>query len=257
MKSAIAILALTLCLAVGSPTVGHAEGTITADMIAGFEKQVSQQPDLKRIVNAVTNNDIKALSLNRDLITTLNSDFNVKVDGSGIVDQKGTGRCWMFAGTNVLTPRMMGKSKQKDFKLSHAYLSFWDKLEKANFFLESMIKHRDKDITDRVVQSLLDDPVGDGGWWNYFEGLVTKYGVVPASAMPATNQSDNTGRVNALLSTLLRRAAGDLQRLHADGKKLEALRRHKEAVSATSTGCWWPGMDSRRRSSSSAGEGDR
>ncbi len=35
----------------------------------------------------------------------------------------------------------------------------------------------------------LENPIGDGGWWQYFEGLIRKYGVVPASAMPETKQS--------------------------------------------------------------------
>lgn len=52
------------------------------------------------------------------------------------------------------------------FELSQAYLFFWDKLEKANFFLEQILDTTDETLDSRLVQTLLSSPVGDGGQWD-------------------------------------------------------------------------------------------
>jgi bleomycin hydrolase len=105
-------------------------------------------------------------------------------------------------------------------------------MEKSNLFLETMIAMRDRDIEDRSVQMYLDNPIGDGGWWQYFEGLIGKYGLVTSTAMPETAQSSKTGRINALLTGLLRKATAEIRRLNREGKKEKALREYKETVLA-------------------------
>ena len=65
---------------------------------------------------------------------------------------------------------------------------FWDKLEKANYFLENIIETRDEPLDSRMIQALLSDPLSDGGQWDMFVNLVDKYGVVPKSFMPETDQ---------------------------------------------------------------------
>jgi len=227
MKKSIWIL-LIVGLAVSA--LAADKGAIDSDLITKFNEQLAEQPDLGRIINAATNNDIKALSLNRELIKGFDSRFNFAIDGSKIINQKSSGRCWMFAGANVITPRVMSKLDLDDFKLSEAYLAFWDKLEKSNLFLETMIAMRDRSLDDRVMQMYLDGPIGDGGWWTYFKALIEKYGIVPASAMPETKQSSSTGRLNSLLNTLLRKATAEMRRQHESGQNESHLRRYKEEV---------------------------
>jgi len=218
-------------------TRGQSTGSITSELLARFDKRLADDPGLKRVINAATNNDIRDLSLNRELISTFDGRFNFELKGTKIIDQKGSGRCWMFAGCNVITPRVMTKLKLSDFGLSQAYVAFYDRLEKCNFFLETMISLRDRDINDRALQMYLENPIGDGGWWQYFEGLIRKYGVVPASAMPETKQSSATDRTNSLLNTLLRKATQKF------GECTETVRRNlpfdstRKACSQTSTAC--------------------
>lgn len=69
----------------------------------------------------------------------------------------------------------------KEFELSQAYLFYWDKIEKANFFLEQIIDTAGEDLDGRLVQTLLQDPVGDGGQWDMVANLVQKYGLVKAA----------------------------------------------------------------------------
>lgn len=72
----------------------------------------------------------------------------------------------------------MRKYNLKEFELSQAYLFYWDKIEKANWFLEQIIDTKDEDLDGRLVQRILEDPVSDGGQWDMVANLVEKYGLV-------------------------------------------------------------------------------
>lgn len=232
LKPRFTLICIVVALAAPLVAVAQEKGAVDSALLARFEKRAADDPNLSRQVNAATNNDIRDLSLNRELVRTHDSRFNFEVKATGIIDQKSSGRCWMFAGANAITPRVMNKLKLSDFNLSEAYLAFWDKLEKSNFFLETMIQLRDRNIDDRSLQMWLEAPMGDGGWWSYFEILVKKYGVTPASAMPETKQSSATDRVNGLLNTMLRKATAEIRRMHSAGKKEQELRQYKENVLA-------------------------
>ena len=72
----------------------------------------------------------------------------------------------------------MKKYNLSSFELSQSYLFFWDKLEKANWFLEQVMDTAEEDLDGRLVQRLFSDPVGDGGQWDMLANLVSKYGLV-------------------------------------------------------------------------------
>lgn len=59
----------------------------------------------------------------------------------------------------------MKKYKLSEFQLSQSYLFYWDKIEKANYFLESILDTSSEAIDSRLVQALMASPVGDGGQW--------------------------------------------------------------------------------------------
>jgi len=226
-----AMLAFTVTLLLSIPLIAD-PGGVTPEMIDRWEQQLDQRESPVRIINAVTNNGIKELSLNRAMLTNVDKKFNVKVTGTGIINQRSSGRCWMFAGVNALAPKVMTKLQLSDFDISQAYLAFFDKLEKSNRFLEVMIELVDKPVDDRVVQMYLDSPIGDGGWWHYFSDLIDKYGIVPASVMPETKQSSATRDLNRLISTKLRQSVGRFRTMHEAGKSVEDMRQAKEAIMA-------------------------
>ncbi len=223
------IFSLTIMIS-GAMAQTPKPGAITPETLAGFDKALAGDPSLTRIVNAATNNSIKDLSLNREMVTKFDGRFNFELKSSKVIDQKSSGRCWMFAGANTVTPKAMSKLKLSEFNLSQAYIAFYDRLEKSNFFLETMIAMRERPITDRALQMYLENPIGDGGWWQYFEGLIRKYGVVPSSAMPETKQSSSTGTTNSLLSTLLRKSAAGIRQMAKAGEKEPAIRKYKEKM---------------------------
>lgn len=111
---------------------------------------------------------------------TQNFNFKIKLEGAPVTNQRSSGRCWLFAATNVFRVPIMRRYNLKEFELSQSYLFFWDKLEKANYFLEQILETTDEELDGRLVQRLMEAPVGDGGQWDMVANLVEKYGLVGA-----------------------------------------------------------------------------
>ncbi|KAJ2160703.1 bleomycin hydrolase [Coemansia sp. RSA 552] len=149
-----------------------------------------------------------------------------------ITNQKSSGRCWIFAGLNMLRQAMMKKYNLEGLELSQPYLFFFDKLEKSNWFLENVLATLDEDLDGRVVQYLLQDPVSDGGQWDMFVALIEKYGVVPKDAYPETFHTSSSGQMDGLITTKLREYAKQLRGAHAEGAGMEALRAAKRGMLA-------------------------
>lgn len=115
------------------------------------------------------------------------------------------------------------------FELSQSYLMFWDKLEKANYFLENILATLDEPVGSRLLDWLLVSPIQDGGQWDMFVNLINKYGVIPKSVMPETDSSGNTGAMNMLITAKLREYACSLR---SESKKTNSaeLRKLKERM---------------------------
>lgn len=223
--------ALFLILVLSIPTLAG-DGPIDSRLLEQLEKEFDGRGDQTALFNAISNNSINSLTLNSELVANHNEFINFKLKSAGITNQKGSGRCWIYAGLNVFTPNIMNRLDLKEMELSQSFLAFYDKLEKANLFLEKIIALRDAPLSDRKLRLVLDSPFGDGGWYSYFTGLIDKYGAVPKSAMAETSQSSSTGTINGLTSRLLRGFASDLRSMHQAGKKVSALRKRKEKMLA-------------------------
>ena len=184
-------------------------------------------------LNAVTAADIHQVALNRNLAATTDHTFSIHLKTPKATSQKKSGRCWLFAGLNVLRLAARQSLNLEQFELSQNYLMFWDKLEKANYFLENILETLDRGPDDRLVMHLLKDPIQDGGQWDMFANLAAKYGVVPKTVMPETASSGNTRTMNALVTDKLREFAAVLRRRAAEGADENELRRIKlEMLSA-------------------------
>jgi len=178
-------------------------------------------PVAKLVQNAVTTTPVTTIALNRDVVAAMDPLVSDQLDGWPVTAQGKSGRCWLFAGLNLLKAGVVSSLNLDSFEFSQNYLHFWDKLEKANWFFTSMIELADQSLDDRTVAQLLRDPIGDGGQWDMFVALVEKYGLVPKYAMPETESSANTKAMNTTLETLLRRGARDVR---AAGDAAESVR---------------------------------
>ncbi len=221
-----------ILILLSSEFLGAADGALTPQLIERCRDSFQMSPQTRAMYNAITNSDIKNLALNRDLINEHNEVFSHKIKVRGVTNQKSSGRCWLFAGLNIMRPHVIEKYKLTSFEFSQNYLSFWDKMEKGNCFLEQIIEFRDRDLLDREMEIILRNPIGDGGWWNYVVDLIEKYGAVPKEVMPETNSSENTGAMNDLISRKLRADAVRLRSLYAGGKTVEELRAEKNIMMA-------------------------
>ena len=228
----ISTLVVLLVIAASVTTVAapKEDGGLTTDLIDQLRNSYKRDAKDQAIYNALTANDINALAVNRDKLIAHSTIFNKELKVGDITNQQGTGRCWMFAGMNMLRPTVVNKLSIGTFKLSTNYLFFWDKLEKANTFLEAMIALASRDIDDRELGIWLKDPCADGGWWSYVVELVDKYGVVPEEIMPETYASANSGNLNTILFRKLRQDASAIRTMFKAGKTVEQLRIEKERM---------------------------
>jgi bleomycin hydrolase len=225
-------LAMLLCCLSVAAIAAEDDGTLGPELTKSLLGSVKIDGPTRALHNALTINDAGRLAVNREIVKAHNDLFSNRIKTKGITDQKGSGRCWLFAAMNIMRPAVIEKYKLDDFEFSISYLSFWDKLEKANFFLETMIELRDRDFTDREYDYFVKDPTNDGGWWILVVALIEKYGVMPKEAMPETFPSEHTGTMNAILETKLRADAVQLRRMAAEKKSLPQMREAKRKMLA-------------------------
>ena len=210
------------------PEKSDVAGALNSAFLKTLRARFKLDPALKRLADAVVGNNLKNIALNHDVIRNDNPYFSHEIKRGKITNQAGSGRCWMFAGLNVLRPAVVKKLNWNEFEFSEAYLFFWDKLEKANMFLERVIRRRNLDERDLRYQRLLKEFIDDGGWWEEFVYLVKKYGVVPKSAMPETKATSGSGAMNRRLRDRLVRCAAEIHRAARKGKPPAELRKIKE-----------------------------
>jgi len=201
---------------------------ISFDTLRQFEQRFEQNPTNAVAMNAVVKNGIQAASASYDLKRRMRYGFSLELEGGSITNQKSSGRCWMFAALNTMRLEIMKKLNLENLELSQAYPLFWDKLEKSNYFLDSILDTLDEPVNGRLVSFLLSGPLGDGGQWDMFRNLVEKYGVVPKEMMPESFHSSNTGMMVRFLTLKLREYACTLREAYARGESMAALKARKE-----------------------------
>ena len=59
-----------------------------------------------------------------------------------VTNQKSSGRCWLFAALNVARQPFVKHYNLEDFEFSQAHLFYWDKIERANYFLQNISESR-------------------------------------------------------------------------------------------------------------------
>lgn len=208
-------------------------GGITPAMLQKIQKAYQGTPSDKALRNAIGNNDIRQLALNQENLKGLDTHFSIRVPSKGITDQMSSGRCWLFTGLNVMRAKAIARYQLPAFEFSEVYPFFWDQLEKANLFLQGMIDTAKKPLTDQTVEWLLKHPLSDGGTFTGVADIVSKYGLVPAEAMPETQSSSNTSRMAQLISLKLKEFGLELRERIAQGAKEEEVEAEKTQMLGT------------------------
>lgn len=209
----------------------NSNGLISKAFLQGAKQAYDESP-VKTIAGSVFQNGIDNTSRRRESQVNMAQVFSDEIETLDITNQKKSGRCWIFAGMNVLRYHLNQSLgfRNKNFELSQPYLMFYDKLEKANYFLESVIETAGQPKDGRVVMWLFANLMADGGQWDMLVNLIKKYGVVPKAAMPESYHSGNSLGMNAILVQKLRKNGADLRRMAAEGRGEAELRAEKDEM---------------------------
>ena len=201
---------------------------ITPELLKKFYADYTANPMNTVIAGAIAKSGIEDASFVNEVKRKHNFCFSHETKRGEITNQKQSGRCWMFSALNAARVEVMERLNLENFEFSQNYTLFWDKLEKSNYFLESILETLDEPLEGRLLAHLLANPIQDGGQWDMFSGILRKYGAVPKYMMPETFHSSNTRFFVEELTHRLRKYAHILRSGHAQGKTIAALRSEKE-----------------------------
>ena len=225
-------IAITMALAASAQTK---DGGLSADQLKAITQQSAvNNPAQRALANAIRTNSIDDLAHGEGFLTDVPSQFNVETTKQSIMNQKSSGRCWMFSGLNVLRSDFAREDKDgKVVELSQDYLFIYDQLEKANLMLQGTIDTAKKPINDPDVVFFFHHPISDGGTFCGILDLVRKYGVVPKTVMPETYSAESTSRIDKLVSSKLREYGLKLRKMVSDNKKPAAIKAEKTEMLKT------------------------
>ncbi|KAI5287109.1 hypothetical protein KEM54_006241 [Ascosphaera aggregata] len=222
-----------------APALGGGNGdrdrTLSLASVDEWHEELIRDPKNRLAISAISQNGPQAILTSPLSKITTTHIFNTKIplEGSPVTNQRSSGRCWLFASTNVFRVALMKQYNLENFELSQQYLYFWDKFEKANWLLENAIDTAHEDVNGRLVQSLLSAPVGDGGQWDMLANIVEKYGLVPQCLYPDTFNAKASAFMNKVITTKLREYVLVLRNLVLAGEKEEEEEEGKEKAAKT------------------------
>ncbi|MDD6240085.1 MAG: C1 family peptidase [Eubacteriales bacterium] len=186
---------------------------ITVKDLAGLDKKYEADPRSAVLRHALSTSTFENVFTSLDHKEDEDFSFSIDLKMLPVSDQKRSGRCWIFSASTILREIIAKKLDIKgQFEISQNYISYFDKLEKANYAMGGVIDLalKGEKPGDRKIDHLLHEPISDGGQWDMYSDIVKKYGVVPKAVFPETAQSNATAKSTQLLSSLVRQFARDV-----------------------------------------------
>ena len=97
-----------------------ANGSLSLNSVSGWEAAASASAKTRLSRAILAHSDISSALVRRDAIIADVHVFNTELDfkADPITDQRSSGRCWLFATTNVLRYEIMKNLNLKEFQLS-------------------------------------------------------------------------------------------------------------------------------------------
>lgn len=222
--------------------------SLSTTTLKSWNSKLSQDPVTQLTGTVLQNLGPQKPFVSRDARVRLPPTFNVSVQPElkSVRNQKQSGRCWLFAACNVVereiaktygsvnTNSKDGEKKSLEgVEVSKSYLFYWDKLEKANWFLDQISKldqsSDESNVDGRLVQTLLKEPISDGGQYDMFVNIVNKYGLVPKEIYPESHSSESSNHMNEILTTHLRSAAREILETSDKNTKLSLKQKYIES----------------------------
>ncbi len=201
---------------------------ISTEDLTRYASSYANDPYRRSMTHILSKTAMNDLAFDPVAAKDMQFKFSTDIKTMAATNQKHSGRCWLFAATNVLRETVAKKKNLADFELSQSYLAFWDKFERINYFLDSIIDTASLPDGDRTVDYILQVGVHDGGQWDMFVNIVKKYGIVPKDAMPETFQTSSTGKLNEYINLSLRKKAYELRHAIASGADEKTIAKIRE-----------------------------
>jgi len=109
------------------PPYGSMSRDVSINAAEQWQQELLSEPKNKLAMLAFSSNDAKAILKSRSALIADQQVYNITIplEGSPVTNQRQSGRCWLFASTNVFRVPLMKKYDLKEFQLSQAYLFFW------------------------------------------------------------------------------------------------------------------------------------
>jgi len=168
-----------------------------------------------KMAEMIGNIPLDWLALKNSAMLEDNWDYNTKIPGNPkVTDQARSGLCWLFSYLSTYRYPLMAKLHvEHKFEFSESYLFFYDKIERANLFLEYIWNFRYRDLQDREVKMFTSPGchiLTDGGNINYAISLAKKYGLVPKNVYGCNFNCNITDYMNETLIKVLNHMALDI-----------------------------------------------
>lgn len=96
------------------------DGALSLSNVDAWEEEISSKPKLQLVRTILNHSDVRTALQSREAIIADAHVFNTEVEfkTGPITNQKSSGRCWLFATTNVLRYNVMKRFNLEDFQLS-------------------------------------------------------------------------------------------------------------------------------------------
>jgi bleomycin hydrolase len=187
---------------------------ITYKNLRNYSYNFNKKKTNKVLKNVNTKSYFKNLILKSDYQQNKKQVFKKVINvEANITNQQNSGRCWLFAFLNIIRFKMIQKyNLLPSFEFSQNYLFFYDKLEKANYYLNFILENYSVDLETLKYDTetlksvhMLENLTDDGGHWNVFVNLIEKYGIIPKSNMDEDFHSANSKELERFYDDFLRK----------------------------------------------------
>ena len=112
MKRFATLTCLLLLVIIPHGVLADEAGSLTPQFLKELQEGYEMNTGDRARHNAVTNNPVKSLALNREVVRGDDGHFSHRIKSKGITNQKKSGRCWMFAGLKAPGLGSTGAAKE-------------------------------------------------------------------------------------------------------------------------------------------------
>lgn len=157
---------------------------------------------------------------------SLVDSYHAKLQYHPAFDQGKTGYCWLVSALYCISRHscgMRGTEIGETPVFSKDRLIFFDKLEKANHFLNVILANINQSVRAKELSYILNRPISDRGHWNMAENLIRKYGLTPYESECDLTLRRSFSTLNAAISLALRVGAYEMRSIYAETGALDQV----------------------------------